>query len=85
MKPVLSYALNERNGKVHLVSVSRGSSRTDERCQVDDMSDPPRLVSTDEAWALFRENPASWCGVCLDDPRRSPGANEIDTGIEGAL
>ena len=65
MKPVLSYALNERNGKVHLVSVSRGSSRTDERCQVDDMAHPLRLISDDEAWAAFRASPASWCGHCL--------------------
>ena len=80
-----SYALNPNSGKVHLVAVTRGRiALSGEGCQVDDMSDPPRLISADEAWALFRENPASWCGVCLDDPRRSPGANEIDTGIEGA-
>ena len=75
MKPVLSYALNERNGKVHLVSVSRGSTRTDERCcQVDDMSDPPRLISDDEAWAQYRENPASWCGHCTAPPADIEGA-----------
>ena len=64
-----SYALNPTSGKVHLVTVTRGRiSLSGEGCQVDDMSDPPRLISDDEAWALFRENPASWCGHCLEAP-----------------
>ena len=61
-----SYALNPNSGKVHLVAVTRGRiALSGEGCQVDDMSDPPRLISDDEAWAAFRASPASWCGHCL--------------------
>ena len=79
-----SYALNPHSGKVHLVAVTRGRiALSGEGCNVDDMSEPLRLISDADAWAEYRVDPASWCGVCLDDPRRSPGANEIDTGIGG--
>ena len=70
----LQYALNEDSGEVHLVSVSRGSIRTDERCQADDMAQPLRLISADEAWAAFRERPESWCGHCTVPPGDIEGA-----------
>ena len=64
-----SYALNPNSGKVHLVAVTRGRiALSGEQCQVDDMSDPPRLISDDEAWAAFRERPESWCGHCTAPP-----------------
>ena len=65
----LQYARNEDSGEVHLVTVARGRVRmSGERCQVDDMAHPLRLISDDEAWAAFRERPASWCGHCTVPP-----------------
>ena len=71
----LQYALNEDSGEVHLVTVARGRVRmSGEQCNIDDMAQPLRLISADEAWAAFRERPESWCGHCAVPPSDIEGA-----------
>ena len=49
------YALDDRSGEVHLVTVSDGIVRSAARCNVDDMTGQLRLISNEEAWAVRRE------------------------------
>ncbi len=58
------YALDDRSGEVHQVTVSEGIVRSATLCNAEDMAEPLRLISNEEAWAMFRERPASWHFDC---------------------